>query len=113
MTLNEKCNTTKETPYNEKILAWIKLLGYENIKKCIPFSKLELQVALEQNDKTFSTLPLYLWELGAGFRNDFEDPYIGSELTLLYQNNGINEFTCTEGVCILKMVAFMWMNEKN
>lgn len=111
MTLNEKCNTTNHTPYDEKLRKWIDHLGFDDIKECIPFSKQELQVALNKNDKNFKTLPLWIWELGAGFKNSQPNPYVGSKLTKLYISKGIDTFSCTEGVCILKYVALMMMQQ--
>lgn len=113
MTLDEKCNTNLQTPYDEKLKKWIDYLGLDAIKKCLPFSKSELRVAYEKGDINFKTLPLWLWELGAGFRNDYHYPYVGSKLTKLYVDKGIDTFTCTEGVCILKKVALIVMQEEH
>ncbi len=113
MTLDEKCNISPNTPYEERVEKWIELLGYENILKCLPFSRPELEISYEDtpNDPNFSNLPQYIWELGAGFRTDFIRPYLGSRLCKLYVDNDIDKFTCEEGVSILKRVAYIYVTE--
>ena len=88
--------------YYKKI---INLLGYENVKRCVPFTIAELK---KSKDKHFNDLPLKTWDLASGFVvYSTECKHVGSMLTSLYRTVGVNSFSCSTGVSILKTCARM------
>ena len=98
-------------PHDEKYQTIIKALDYESVKKCIPFSLEELKTAYETN-KSFNNLDMRKWDYAAGYtggpsRCDF----VGNTITGLYHNIGVDCFSCSEGICILKQCAKMWIAE--
>lgn len=106
---NVKC--AAYAPHQEQYQFLINFLGYEEVKQCIPYTLAEIKNALPK-DKYLNNLPIRQWDLAAGF--DVQGStcnLIGSRLTALYRKNGINAFSCSDGVCILKECARMWVNE--
>ena len=108
----EKFNVTMEAdaPHKEKYQFLINFLGYEEVKKCIPYSLAEIKNALPK-DEYLNNLPLYKWDKAAGFSPDSSCKFIGSKLTLLYREKGLTGFSCSNGVSLLKECARMWANE--
>lgn len=90
----------------------IESLGYEEVKRCIPFTLGELKKAYKK-DQSFNTLSIMNWDYAAGYITRGSDVYyIGSSLTRLYNVKcGVTEFSCALGVCILKECAKMWIEE--
>ena len=98
-------------PYREAVQFKINYLGYEQVKKCIPYTLTEIKNALPK-DENLNNLPIRKWDLAAGFvRNGSRWDLVGSQLTALYRSKGINAFSCAQGVSILKECARMWANE--
>lgn len=118
MTLEQALNIPKDLKFQEgghekyyRLI--IKALGYEDVKKCIPFSIGELKKAY-RTDKVFNNLPIKKWDYAAGFHtNGSRCEYIGSGLTRLYgEKYKVDTFSCCTGVCILKEAAKMWVEEE-
>lgn len=99
-------------PHTTKYEKIIEALGYENVKSCIPFELDKLKEAYK-TDPNFNNLSLRTWDFAAGYtggpsRCDF----VGNRLTHLYNTIGVTRFSCSEGICILKTCALMWISEK-
>jgi hypothetical protein len=100
-----------DAPHHEKYRFLINLLGYENVKECIPYSIERIKEALK-TDEHMNNLPLSKWDRAAGFRTSAgKCVLIGSPLVTLYRQHGINGFSVCNGVCILKECARMWAEE--
>ena len=87
-------------------------LGYENVKKFVPFSAAEIANALAKKDKHLNTLPLSSWDRASGYRiitMQNRQNYIPTEMGLAsyVMLQGINAFSLSELVCILKRCAVM------
>lgn len=89
----------------------IERLGYNAVKQCIPFSLEQLKTAYK-TDEHFNNLALGTWDRAAGFHAEGANVVLfGSPLTALYHKIGVNCFSCSDGVCILKNCAVMWVEE--
>lgn len=87
-------------------------LGYEDVKKCIPFTLEQIKNALAKGDEHLNTLPIKKWDNASGIVcTDYRSYWISTPLTNLYKRNGINCASQAEGVCILKECAKMWAEE--
>lgn len=112
MTFKEALNLTPEMNYEEQYEKIIMALGYENVKKCIPFSLEQIKKALLK-DEYLNNLPMKKWDIESGFIYKHGDcVFVGSPLVKLYHKIGVNAFSNSEGVAILKQCARMWAAEK-
>lgn len=117
MTFKEALAIPKELEENgrhrEKYQMIVRALGYENVKKCIPFTLKQLKTAYG-SDIYFNNLPIRKWDYAAGFiASGTKCDYVGSSLTRLYLLKcNVNTFSCSIGVCILKECARMWCEEE-
>lgn len=106
-----KVHCAAYAPYKEAVQFKINYLGYENVKKCIPFTLAEIKNALPK-DEYLNNLPISKWDKAAGFiQSGSNCNFIGSPLTNLYRQKGVNAFSCAQGVSILKECARMWAEE--
>lgn len=115
MNFKEALNLTKDMSHKDEQRTIINALGYENVKSCIPFS-LEILKESYKEDRFFNTdeTPIKSWDLAAGF-NRMGSNYIlvRSRLTDLYREKcGVDTFSCSDGVSILKECARMWLEEE-
>ena len=102
----------EDLPHKEKYENVVRDIGYDAVKRCIPFSREQIKKALENGDEHLNSLPISKWDTASGFRcSGANCTLIRSELTNLYMNIGINAFSCAQGVCILKEAARMWAEE--
>lgn len=85
----------------------INALGRSDVELCIPYTFNQLLRVYGRGDKYFNTLPVEKWKRAAGFIDiKGKESYVGSRLTALYWNKlKVNEFSSTDGVCILKECA--------
>jgi|GEM_PF-2233600 len=100
--------------HRKKYKMIIEALGYENVKECIPFSVEELRNAYK-TDEHFNNLSLKIWDIAAGFTSSGGYfTLIRSRLTYLYREKcGVDTFSCSTGVCILKECARLWAEEES
>ena len=106
---NVKCDCDVE--HSKKYTFLVNFLGYEQVKKCIPFTIAEIKNALAE-DEHLNNLTLEKWDCAAGFRQSGWNMYrVYAPLIDLYKNKHITCFSCAEGVCILKECARMWAEE--
>lgn len=123
MTINDLANvrnadvdntTGKRISHSEKYQRIIKALGYEDVKKCIPYTIDQIKKALPQ-DKHLNNLPIKEWDVASGVyvsNSPGARPIItGSPLTVLYRKAGVTSFSQSNGVSILKEAARMWAAE--
>jgi len=117
MNFNEALNIPDEIRYTnegfkQKYSMIIEALGYEDVKQCVPFSIDELKKAYE-SDVHFNNLPLRKWDSAAGYTGGpARCIRVGSRLTRLYwERCKVNTYSCSDGVCILKECARMWVEE--
>lgn len=109
----KKFNTEREcdVPYKEKMKFLINYLGYEQVKRCIPFTITEIKNAIVK-DEHLNNLPLKEWDKASGLVSVAEKVVqVPSLLIDLYRQRGINAFSQAQGVCILKECARMWAEE--
>lgn len=112
MTLNEVLGTPSCVPYKEKYYKIIQLFGFEEVKKCVPFTLEELKEAYKE-DEYLNNLPMEKFDLAAGFKTKDQDViFIGSQLTDLYKKYGVDTFSVVTGVCILKECAREWVKRE-
>lgn len=112
MTLNEVLSTPSCVPYKEKYYKIIQLFGFEEVKKCVPFTLEELKEAYKE-DEYLNNLPMEKFDLAAGFKTKDQDViFIGSQLTDLYKKYGVDTFSVVTGVCILKECAREWVKRE-
>lgn len=107
---------TDDMTHSQKFQAIVDALGYEQVKRCIPFSIAIIKIALAE-DEHLNNLDLYKWDVASGFTNPYrfsrgyKNIYTGSPLTRLYAKIGVTSFSNADGVCILKECARMWAEE--
>lgn len=98
-------------PHDEKYEAIVKAIGYEDVKRCIPYNLERLKKEFEK-DKYMNGTRIEEWNKAAGFICKYGNAkYVGSMLTALYRRIGVDTFSCSDGVCILKCCARMWIKE--
>ncbi len=96
-----------DIPHREKYGKAVKDLGLENIRKLIPWSDEELLKAY-QADKNFNSIKIDNWDRIAGYSENHKTGYISSfhsPLKDMIYKAGVNYFSCSELVCILKEAA--------
>lgn len=83
----------------------VKALGFTQVASCVPYDIETLDRAYRK-DKAFNNLSLKSWDAASGFRSEgINCIFIGSKLTDLYRKHGVNVFSNSDGVCILKECA--------
>jgi hypothetical protein len=105
---------------NEKIghrAKWqrvVNALGYEDVKKCIPYTLEQIKKALPK-DEHMNNLPIKKWDNASGvWVNNMSGAHsilYGAPLLALYRKAGVTSFSQSDGVCILKEAARMWAEE--
>ena len=85
-------------------------LGLSNLAPLIPFTKEQSKSALDSGDEHLNTLPIKEWDRAAGFvftRTDTEESIhrVPSGLTPLLLQHGINAYSCSQCVSLLKHAA--------
>lgn len=100
-----------DIPHDERYESIVNAIGYEDVKQCIPYSLERLKKEFEK-DKFMNGTSIEKWDMAAGFICKYGNAkYIGSRLTNLYRRIGVDTFSCSDGVCILKCCARMWIKE--
>ena len=100
-----------DIPHDERYEAIVNAIGYEDVKQCIPYSLERLKKEFEK-DKFMNGTSIEKCDMAAGFICKYGNAkYIGSRLTNLYRRIGVDTFSCSDGVCILKCCARMWIKE--
>ena len=105
--------TGEELSHSEIQKRIIRKLGYKNVKKCIPFH-LERLKEMYAKDKNMN-IRMDLWDKASGIGGVIGQAsrpyYIYNELYYLLRKNGVNSWSQSQGVCILKECARMWILE--
>jgi hypothetical protein len=79
----------------------VNAIGLDVCKKYVPATKQEVETALENGDYHLNSIPLIKW--------DARHSHLASELLRI----GINTFSRSDTVCILKQAARMWAAQNN
>lgn len=90
-----------------KYLKVAEYIGFDDVANCIPFDLETLKESYEE-DQNFNTeiTPIRVWNFASGFYESGTNYLlIGSDLTELYHKAGINCFSVSNGVSLLKAVA--------
>ena len=116
MTFSNACNAGKGSNHTDTMINAIALFGYENLVPLVPFSLPEIRNAYSSGDVHLNTLDMNKWDAAAGFRfirtdDDELMVMVASPLTRLYREHGINAYSCSEGVSLLKTVAIRMLKE--
>ena len=83
----------------------VEALGFDEVAACVPFPGKTLDKAMRK-DKHFNNLSMQKWDIASGFWTHGADcKYVGSQLTCLYRKKGVDTFSNSDGVCILKECA--------
>lgn len=83
--------------------------GLEAVKQYIPYGLETLKKAYKE-DKCFNNLSMRTWDMVAGFISEgARCNFIGGGIWNLYKQHGINSASCSDGVCILKEAARLWV----
>lgn len=109
-TLKEVFGITNNMDYQTQTRLIIHGLGYEAVKKCIPFTLEELK-AMYKKDHLLNENK-EKWERAAGFTYPYTH-FIGSELIELCKQQGVTAFSCSLLVGVLKECAKMWIKEES
>ena len=100
-----------DIPHDERYEAIVNAIGYEDVKRCIPYNLERLKKEFEK-DRHMNGTRIEEWDKAAGFICKYGNAmYVGSMLTALYRRIGVDTFFCSGGVCILKCCARMWIKE--
>ena len=111
MTFKEALNLTPEMSHDEQYTKIVMALGYQDVKKCIPFSLEQIKKALPK-DEHLNNLSMDKWNRASGFICKGKDcTFVGSPLVYLYHRIGVDTFSNSQGVCILKRCAEMWASK--
>lgn len=109
--LDRMANGTTLT-HKEKYETIVNALGYEDVKRCVPFTIEQITEAIK-TDEYLNDLAMSKWDMAGGFICSCgEAKLIGSELTNLYRKIGVNSYSPSDSVCILKACARMMVEEK-
>lgn len=122
MTINEKFGFDRNTSFEEKFRTMIEYFGIENVKCLIPYDIETLKRAYAK-DVHFNNLPIATWDKASGYRFEcgkcipLGKNYVfkGSEprdVRDLFILNGINVFSVSTCVSLLKQCAKMWVEEE-
>ena len=83
--------------------------GLEAVKQYIPYGLETLKKAYKE-DKYFNNLSISKWDMMAGFLNRGANcSLVGGGIWNLYRQHKINSASCSDGVCILKEAARLWI----
>ena len=127
MTFNEKFNLDKNMSHTEKYTTIVNNLGFEDVKRHIPFCYDEIIETLK-TDRHLNELPLQDWSTAAGYTVYTDrrtkqqtvkllpaiyNKYTHNTLAALCMAKGVTCFSLSELVCILKRCAIMWIEKTN
>ena len=115
MTFDGKFNLTDKMSFKQRYETIVNGLGYEAVKRCIPFSREEITEALK-TDLYLNNLNIHTWELAADYIPKPDGTYDRAPLRYdglqnLCLSNGVDCYSPSELVCILKRCAVMWAEE--
>ena len=103
-------DATDKLTHAEKYQMLVLDLGYEDVKKCVPFTI--DQIVKSTDDQHLNDLPIRHWDIASGFIcNNADCKFVGSQLTRLYKKLNVTAFSNANGVCILKQCARMMKKE--
>ncbi len=110
--------TGLEISHEEKYTRIVNALGYEKVKRCIPFTLKEIKKALPK-DEHLNNLPIKKWDNASGIYIPYGQTsssaiqFIETPFSKVYRDAGVTSYSQSDGVCILKQCARMWAEEGN
>ena len=112
----KKCDIDAKTgerlTHQEMYRRIINKLGYSDVKKCIPFTLSEIEDMYERDE--YMNFKMSKWDAASGVACGSRGAsVVYTPLVFVYKNNGITSFSQSEGVCILKECAIMWLEEES
>lgn len=117
MTLSEKFDIPKNASFDEKYATIVNKLGFEQVKRFIPFSKSEIRKAYVK-DKHLNNLPMKEWDKASGFSIIYDKQTRNQRV--LANKHGLRTllpqgvvYSLADCVCILKCCARMWAKTEN
>lgn len=109
MTIDQKLNL-KNPSFNERMDKLVEYIGIDSIIPFIPARKDEIRTALENNDTALNTIPLSRWDRAAGYSVEgTRVTNLGYGVNRLLIANGINCYSLSECVSLLKHAALKWI----
>lgn len=105
--------TGEKLSHREKYQRIINKLGYMAVKRCIPFTFAEVMDMYKRDEHM--NFKMNVWDaasgvmVGGAFRR--EARVVVTPLVSVYRRNGITSFSQSDGVCILKECAIMWIED--
>ena len=92
--------------------AAIEDLGFEELVRCLPYT-LEVLQEKYKDDKHFNNTSLKAWDLAAGFIERGRRVFLHrSTLRAMLLEKGVNVYSCSDGVHLLKSVARKLVGEQ-
>lgn len=104
----------KKLTYKEKMERIVNLLGYKEVKRCMPFDLNEIKDMYDKDQNM--NFEMRKWRLASGVWCETEGSYLKptihwTPLVQLYRENKITVFSQSDGVSILKECARMWLEK--
>jgi hypothetical protein len=110
-------STGIELSHDEKYTKIIDAIGKQAVYTCIPFTKDQIK---HSKDPYLNDLSMKKWDAAAGYLQFTNDKTrsqdikrFPSRLKDLLNKIGIDCFSCSELVCVLKVAARLWITEDN
>lgn len=108
MTIDERLGL-KNPEFNERYEKLIELIGLDAIIPYIPATKEEVKEAA-QISKTLNSIPLSKWDRTAGYNVEgTRVTNLGHGASRLFISNGIDCYSLSECVSLLKHAALKWI----
>lgn len=102
-------NTGEDVSFDEVYDRLVSLIGLKELIDCIPQSRKQLKEAYDK-DKNLNSIPLSNWDRWAGFKFDgIKCNRIGSNLQLLLASKGVNSYSPSQLVSLLKHAALKYI----
>lgn len=110
MTIDQKLNL-KNPSFNERMDKLVEYIGIDSILPYIPATKEEVKEAA-QISKSLNSIPLSKWDKAAGYSVEgVRVINLGYGANRLFIANGINCYSLSECVSLLKHAALKWIEE--
>lgn len=102
-------DTNENVTFNEVYDRLVNFIGLKEILSCIPLTKKQVMEAYNK-DKNLNSIPLSNWDRWAGFKFDgIKCIRSNSKLQLLLVSKGINSYSPSQLVSLLKHAALKYI----
>ena len=112
MTFGEKYGNNLNSTHKEIMSRVIEDLGYENLLRLLPFP-IGFLLEKYKEDPTFNNTSMEAWDLASGFVCHEIDvyPVKNSPFRAMLRNKGVDAYSSSQGVSVLKSVARRYCEE--